>query len=208
MSRSMSLIQPGERHEEVLSFLERRKSVPLTQFRGPGPDDAMLRRLLTIAARAPDHGRLEPWRFVIYRPDDGARIGDALAALVAARAPETSAEDLERERNRLRRAPVAIGVVSTAGSHERIPEWEQFLSAGAVAMNLVTAATAAGFAVNWVTGWYSDDAEGRAILGLAPHERMAAVVHIGDYDTPIPDRPRPDLDALISHYEGPYDGSA
>ena len=204
MSGNTSLIQPGERFEAVLSFLERRKSVPLTQFRGPGPDDAMLRRLLGIAARVPDHGRLEPWRFIVYRPEDGARIGEAFAALVKRRNPEAREDDLERERNRLRRAPVAVGVVSTASDHERIPQWEQFLSAGAVAMNLVTAATAAGFAVNWVTGWYRDDAEARAILGLAPHERMAAVVHIGDYDAPIPDRPRPDVDELISDYRGPY----
>lgn len=206
MSVSTSLLRPGECHEQVLSFLERRKSVPLTQFRGPGPDDAMLRRLLTIAARVPDHGRLEPWRFVIYRPEDGARIGEAFAALAKARDPQMSEDDLDRERNRLCRAPVAIGVVSTAAAHERIPEWEQFLSAGAAAMNLATAATAAGFAVNWVTGWYSDDAEARAVLGLAPHERMAAIVHIGDYDTPIPDRPRPEMDALVSRYAGPYGG--
>lgn len=200
----MSLIQPGERQEAVLAFLERRKSVPLTQFREPGPDAGELRRLIAIAARVPDHGRLEPWRFIVYRPDAGARIGEAFAALVKRRNPDATKDELARERNRLRRAPVAVGVVSTAAPHARIPQWEQFLSAGAAAMNLVTAANAAGYAVNWVTGWYSDDAGGRAILGLASHERMAAVIHIGSYDTAIPDRPRPDVDSLISDYEGPF----
>lgn len=202
----MSLIQPGEQHETVLAFLERRKSVPLTQFREPGPDADELRRFIAIAARVPDHGRLEPWRFIVYRPEDGARIGEAFAALVKARDPAVTQDDLDRERNRLRRAPVAVGVVSTAAAHERIPQWEQFLSAGAAAMNLVIAASAAGYAVNWVTGWYSDDAEGRAILGLAPHERMAAIVHIGSHDVPIPDRPRPDVDALVSDYQGQFVG--
>ncbi|MCR9122693.1 MAG: nitroreductase [Phyllobacteriaceae bacterium] len=199
----MPTIAPGERHEDVLSFLERRKSVPLSQFRGPGPDEQTLRRLIGIAARVPDHGRLEPWRFIIYRPEHGERIGAALAELALSRNPEMREDELDRERKRLSRAPVAIGVVSTAAEHERIPVWEQFLSAGAAAMTLVTAATAHGFAVNWVTGWYSDDAEARAILGLSPDERMAGIVHIGDYDTTVPDRPRPDIDALISDYAGP-----
>ncbi|WP_306025538.1 nitroreductase family protein [Oceaniradius stylonematis] len=199
----MPTMTPGERHESVLSFLEHRKSVPLSQFRGPGPDEPTLRRLISIATRVPDHGRLEPWRFIIYRPEHGARIGEALAELALRRNPHMREDELDRERKRLSRAPVAVGVVSTAAEHERIPVWEQFLSAGAAAMNLVTAATAHGYAVNWVTGWYSDDAEARAVLGLSPHERMAGIVHIGDYDTMVPDRPRPDTDALISTYGGP-----
>ncbi|MBO6639921.1 MAG: nitroreductase [Roseitalea sp.] len=199
----MPTLTPGERHDSVLTFLERRKSVPLSLFRGPGPDAPTLRRLIGIAARVPDHGRLEPWRFIIYRPDDGARIGEALAELALERNPQMREDELDRERKRLSRAPVAVGVVSTAADHERIPVWEQFLSAGAAAMNLVTAATACGFAVNWVTGWYSDDAEARAILGLSPDERMAGVVHIGNHDAAVPDRPRPDVDALISDYAGP-----
>ncbi|MFZ2100231.1 MAG: nitroreductase family protein, partial [Oricola sp.] len=84
------------------------------------------------------------------------------------------------------------------------PGWEQFLSAGAVAMNLVHAANAFGYAANWVTGWYSDDEKGRAILGLAPNERMAGVVHIGTCERDFPDRPRPDVDALVSDYAGPF----
>ncbi|MGB7432737.1 MAG: nitroreductase [Ahrensia sp.] len=190
-------------NQAAVEFLAARKSVPLSQFTGPGPDEGQLMQLLTIAARAPDHGRLEPWRFIVYRDADGAIIGEQLAALSARLRPNTPADELERDRNRLRRAPVAIGVVSNPKEHERIPQWEQFLSAGAVAMNLVSAATAMGFAANWVTGWYSDDAEARAILGLRSHERMAGVVHLGHCERDIPERPRPDVEALVSAYAGP-----
>lgn len=188
---------------EVVSFLEQRKSVPLGMVTGPGPSAAELRRLLTIAARVPDHGRLEPWRFVIYRPEHAKTIGEKLAARALEIHGTLPDEELARERNRLNRAPIAIGVVSKPVEHERIPAWEQFLSAGAVAMNLVTAATAHGFAANWITGWYSDDGPARAILGLAPDERMAGIVHIGHGPEKTPERPRPDVDALISEYSGP-----
>lgn len=185
--------------EPVLAFLERRRSVPLGMFNGEGPDEAQLRRLLTIAARVPDHGRLEPWRFIIYSPQAGQRIGERLADLAEQLRGPLRPEDRERERNRINRAPVAIGVVSSPKPHDTIPQWEQFLSAGAVAMNLVTAATALGFAANWITGWYSDNAQAREILGLAPEERMAGIVHLGSTDRTVADRPRPDIDALISH---------
>ena len=199
----MDAITEPKANEAVLTFLEQRRSVPLAQFRGPGPDEAQLRRLLTIAARVPDHARLEPWRFIIYRRAAGEGIGESLVALAEKHRGPLSEDDRNKERNRLCRAPVAIGVVSTAAPHERIPQWEQFLSAGAAAMNLVTAARAHGFAVNWVTGWFCDDAEGRAIMGLEPHERMAGIVHLGHHDVTIPDRPRPDVDALIAEYAGP-----
>ncbi|MEO0544972.1 MAG: nitroreductase [Pseudomonadota bacterium] len=190
-------------NETVLDFMAQRQSIPLSMFREPGPDDKTLARLLSIALRVPDHGRLEPWRLVTYRPEHAMAIGAKLAErAVAMRGPLGDA-DLEREKNRLNRAPLAIGVVSAVDTSSHIPEWEQFLSAGAVCMNLVTAATAAGFAANWVTGWYSDDAQGRAILGLEPHERMAGIVHIGSTDAKIPERPRPDATAKVSDYAGP-----
>ncbi|GAB4362237.1 MAG: nitroreductase [Oricola sp.] len=193
-------------NRSVIDYLKTRRSVPLTMIHGPGPDAGQLREMLEIAARSPDHGRLEPWRFVIYREQAGREIGEKLAA----RAQEINGpmpdDQIERERNRLLRAPVAVGVVSVTREHEKIPAWEQFLSAGAVAMNLVHAANAFGFCANWVTGWYSDDAKGRAILGLAPQERMAGIVHIGSCDRDIADRPRPDVDTLTSEYAGEYEG--
>ena len=190
----------------VLDYLRSRKSLPLTMMSEPGPSASELRDMLEIAARAPDHGRLEPWRFIVYRDEAGRAIGEKLAIRAQEINGPTPDDQVERERNRLRRAPVAIGVVSAIKQSDKIPAWEQFLSAGAVAMNLVHAANAFGYKANWVTGWYSDDEKGRAILGLSPEERMAGIVHIGSSDREIAERPRPDIDSLISEYSGEYQG--
>ena len=190
-------------NQVALDFFRTRKSVPLTQFKGPGPDDAQITELLEIAARVPDHGRVEPWRFIIYHGEAALKAGVDIAALAVKRRGEIPEAELERERNRLNRAPLAVGVISSVNVESHIPDWEQFLSAGAVAMNLVSAATAAGFAANWITGWFCDDEEGRAIIGLEPHERVAGIIHIGNYDVKIPDRPRPDVRSITSIYQGP-----
>ena len=190
----------------VIDYLRSRKSLPLTMMSEPGPSESELRDMLEIAARTPDHGRLEPWRFIVYRDEAGREIGEKFAK----RAQEINGpmpdDQIERERNRIRRAPVAIGVVAVTKESEKIPAWEQFLSAGAVTMNLVHAANAYGYKANWVTGWYSDDEKGRAILGLSPNERMAGIVHIGSSDREIAERPRPDIESLISDYSGEYQG--
>jgi nitroreductase len=192
--------------KSVVEYLKTRRSVPLTMMCGPGPDAEQLHEMLEIAARTPDHGRLEPWRFIIYREAAGRQIGEKLAARAQEMNGPMPDDQIERERNRLLRAPVAIGVVAVTKEHDKIPAWEQFLCAGAVAMNLVHAANALGFRANWVTGWYSDDEKGRAILGLAPDERMAGIVHIGSCERDIADRPRPDVNALASEYSGEYEG--
>jgi nitroreductase len=113
---------------------------------------------------------------------------------------------LTQERARFSRAPLVIGVISSPKDHPKIPQWEMFLSAGAVAMNLVIAANALGYGTNWITNWYSDTEEGRRILGLAPHERVAGFVHIGTFDGAISDRPRPDPAMLYADYSGPWAG--
>ena len=93
--------------------------------------------------------------------------------------PDAKPEHVEAERKRLTRAPLVIAVVSRAAPHVKIPEWEQVLSAGAAAMNLVLAAHALGYGANWVTEWYAYDRNVLDALGLAPHERIAGFVHIG-----------------------------
>lgn len=193
------------RDDAVLAFLARRRSVPLTMMTGPGPSETELDAMLELAARVPDHGRLEPWRFIVYRDGEGAQIGEKLEALSRRIRPDLAESEYERDAGRLRRAPIAIGVVFTPKEHDTIPQWEQFLSAGAVATTLVQAATAMGFGANWVTGWFSDEPEGRRILGLAPDERIAGIVHIGNCDREIAERPRPDVKSLTRVWTGPYE---
>jgi nitroreductase len=190
----------------AINFLQTRQSIPVSQITEPGPDAATLAEILKLAVRVPDHGRLEPWRFILYQGAARDLAGQHIAERLNARDGPLPADVYERELKRLSRAPLVIGVVSCPKPHERIPEWEQFLSAGAVAANINFAARAYGFVSNWVTGWFADDREAMRRLGVGPDERIAGFVHIGSFNQPFPERPRPDVEKLVSHYEGPFSG--
>ena len=170
------------------------------ELSGPGPSAAQIDTLLTVAARVPDHGKLAPWRFIVFEGEARRAAGDAIAAAFQSRYPGAKPEHVEAERNRLLRAPLVVAVVSRAGPHVKIPEWEQVLSAGAAAMNLVLAAHALGFAANWITEWYAYDRAVLDALGLAPHERIAGFVHIGTPPGPPEDRPRPALSEIVTRF--------
>ncbi len=191
---------------QIIDFLLARNSAPIPDLQEPAPDDSQIRTILTAASRVPDHGRLAPWRFILYRGAARVRVGERLADLAEQREGPLSEGRRNQELTRFSRAPLVIGVVSSPKDHPKIPEWEMFLSAGAAAMNLVLAANALGYGTNWITNWYSDVPEGRALLGLAPHERVAGFVHIGTYSGVAPERPRPEVDALYSDYAGPWEG--
>jgi nitroreductase len=186
---------------DALDLLKTRRSVKPVELAGPGPSAAEIDTLLTIAARVPDHGKLVPWRFIVFTGEGRLKAGAAIAAAFRSRHPQAAAEHVDQERTRLARAPLVIAVVSRAAPHVKIPEWEQILSAGAAAMNLVTAAHALGFAASWITEWYAYDREVLDALGLAPHEKIAAFVHIGRPALPPEDRPRPPLADIVTRYD-------
>src|SRR5262249_45450675 len=158
--------------------------------------------LLKIASRVPDHGKLAPWRFIVFEGVAGTTAGEAIAAAYRADNPNAASDQIEFERKRLARAPLVIAVVSCAGPHVKIPEWEQQLSAGASAMSLVFAAHAMGYAASWITEWYAYDRRVLNALGVAPHERIAGFVHIGRPLKPPEDRDRPKLDAIVTRFGG------
>ena len=185
---------------ETFDLLKTRRSVPPPGLGEPGPDDAELERILTLAARVPDHGKLVPWRFILFRGEGRVRAGEAIARVFAAANPDAEADRLAIERRRFTHAPVVVGIVSRAAPHVKIPEWEQVLSAGAVAMNLVVAANALGYATSWLTEWYAYDPLAREALGLADHERVAGFVHIGRPTTRMEDRVRPVLADIVTSF--------
>lgn len=187
-------------NDTVISFLRQRKSALLPTLGEPGPDAETLGVMLEIAARVPDHGVLNPWRFILYKGEARLKAGEALATLQEKRGGPLDPVALKKELNRFSRAPLVVAVVSAPKADPKVPEWEQFLSAGAAAMNLVHAATACGFGANWVTGWYADDEEAAAILGAAPGERIIGFVHVGSIRGETPDRPRPDWRTLVSEW--------
>lgn len=191
---------------DIIDFLLARASAPIEQLSEPAPTDAQIETLIRIASRVPDHGRLAPWRFILYRGDVRTEIGEKLADLAEKLEGPLPAGRREKELTRFSRAPLVIGVISSPKENPKIPEWEMFLSGGAAAMNLLVAANALGFGANWITNWYSDSEEGRRIVGLAPHERVIGFVHIGTFSGQIFDRPRPDVSKLYADYSGPWEG--
>ncbi len=187
---------------DALQLLQTRRSVKPMELTGPGPTSPEIDTLLAIASRVPDHGKLAPWRFIVFEGDARIAAGKAIAAAFAADRADATPEQIEFERKRLARAPLVIAVVSRAGPHVKIPEWEQQLSAGASAMSLVFAAHAMGYAASWITEWYAYDRRVLGKLGVAPNERVAGFVHIGRAAKPPEDRERPPLAAIVTRFQG------
>ena len=185
---------------ETIELLLRRRSVSVKDMIEPGPAPEQLQTILQIGARVPDHGKLAPWRFILFEGAARGRFGDALQKAFQGSNPDAPAERLELEANRFLRAPTVVAVVSRAAPHVKIPEWEQVLSAGAVCQNIVVAATALGYAAQWITEWYAYDPVVAEALGLEPHEKVAGFIYLGSAKETPSDRARPHLPDLISRW--------
>src|ERR1700744_2683519 len=185
---------------DAIDLLKLRRSVKPREMSGPGPSPAELETILTIGARVPDHGKLMPWRFIVFEGDARARAGEIIATVFARKNPGAPTADVEQEKRRFMEAPLVIGVVSLTKPHPKVPPWEQELSAGASAMNIVTAATAMGYGANWLTGWFAFDRDVLEGLGLKADEKLAGFIHIGTISKPNEDRPRPALSDIVTRF--------
>jgi nitroreductase len=185
---------------DALELLKTRRSFKAAELTGPPPSADEIDTLLTVASRVPDHGKLVPWRFIVFEGEARRAAGAAIVAAFRAKYPDAKPEQAEAERARLARAPLVIAVVSRAAPHVKIPEWEQVLSAGAAAMNLVLAAHALGYGAAWITEWYAYDRGVLDTLGLKAHEKIAGFVHIGRPPGTPEDRPRPPLVEIATRY--------
>ncbi|MBA5777595.1 nitroreductase [Stappia sp. F7233] len=168
----------------------------------PAPDDAELMQLLTAAARIPDHGKLAPWRFIVFRGEARLEAGRRLLAIAERKNGTLDEGQRKQELERLARAPLVVAVVSRAAEHPKIPVWEQQLSAGACCMTLLHAAHALGYAAQWLTEWVAYDAEAGRILGVKDGEQIAGFIHIGTPSLPPTERPRPELDQIVTYWQG------
>ncbi|MBK4217061.1 nitroreductase [Paracoccus caeni] len=181
------------RNEAALEFLGSRRSHPPKLLKAPAPGRDEILRLLELAARVPDHGKLEPWRFIVL----GRETLDGLAPLLRAQALSLGQDEAAADKAASALAsPVIVAVVSSPVESPKVPQWEQFLSAGAVCLGLVNAALASGWGAAWLTGLVALDQDfGRAHLGLGAEERIVGMVHIGSRGDTPPERPRPDVTA-------------
>jgi nitroreductase len=181
---------------DALAFLLTRQSLPAKAFTGGVPSREALIPILTAAARVPDHGKLEPWRFLVLERPALMRLADLASQRAAALGLD--AEQTAKGRAQYDAGHLAVVVVASPKPSEKIPAIEQTLSAGAACFALVAAATAAGWGANWLSGWpVYDRAFVTEGLGLAPHETVAGIVHVGTPGVVPPDRPRPDLARLV-----------
>lgn len=180
----------------ALDLLLTRRSGSAKAMEGPGPSRSQIEDILRAGARAPDHGKLFPWRFIVFEGKGRQRMGDILAEVMETEGER--AKQVEEERGRFLRAPVVIGVISAAREQHKIPVWEQELSAGAVCQNILIAATALGFVGNWLTEWYAYHPVVKKKMGLAAGERVAGFIYIGTAKDELEERPRPEMEKIVS----------
>lgn len=181
-------------------FLKHRRSTKLAHMTSPAPAGDELQSILQTAARVPDHGKLNPWYFIVFEGENRTAFGKHLRAIYARNNPDATPEMLDHEENRLMRAPLVVAVISRV-REAIIPAWEQILSAGACCYNLCLACNAHGYGANWLTEWYSFDADVHALLNLEHgRDNITGFIYIGTETDKQDDRSRPDLDLLTNYW--------
>ena len=191
---------PPSRLKDAADRIRERRSVRAADILEPGPSESEINEMLEIASRVPDHGKLGPWRFLIFDGDSRQKFGELLRSQFAKTNPDSSEAILEREYSRFMRAPTIVGVISKVDPASRIPEWEQILSSGAVCQNLLVGASLMGFAAQWLTEWYAYDEVIAKSLGLIENERVSGFIYIGSATEKPTERGRPNLQSRISNW--------
>lgn len=186
---------------QALDLLLSRRSGSAKRMTGPGPTDDQIQTLIRAASRVPDHGKLTPWRFLIFKNEARAAFGEVLVRALRESEPQADADRIAQEKGRFLRAPVIIGVISRAREGLPIPEWEQILSAGAACQTLCIAAHAMGFTPSWITEWYAYHPTVRTALSLQANERIAGFIHLGHSSEPLVDRPRPAFEQIAQMWQ-------
>jgi nitroreductase len=181
----------------ALEFLLSRRSRPAKTLGLPVPTRDQLLPILTAASRSPDHGKLEPWRFIVLQGAALRRLGDDARSRATALGLE--AEQADKGAQQFETGHLAVAVIEVRKPSDKIPELEQTYAVGGVCLALLNAALASGWGANWLSGWPSHDRGFMTqALGLAAHERIAGFIHIGTETSAPPDRPRPDLEQIVS----------
>jgi nitroreductase len=184
----------------ILCLLETRRSAKPRELLGPGPTAQELERILTIAARVPDHGKLHPWRFVTVADDQRDALAALLKRALAEESPDSRAAHFEAEGEFAHYAGELIVLISAPTEDHKIPVWEQQLSCGTVGMNLLLAAHALGYVAGWVTGWRAYSPKVNAAF-CEPGQRIAGFVFIGHAGRDLEERERPKLSTISKRWQ-------
>lgn len=185
-----------------LALLRSRRSGKARDMIAPGPSPEQLAEIIAIAARVPDHGKLAPWRFVVIPVDKRDAFAALLTGAYTRARPEAGRLEIEAMDAFPRQAPVMLALLSTPVQPHKIPLWEQQLSVGAAAMQLLNAAHAHGFVANWLTGWPAESTEVALALGASEaDDRIAGFFFIGSPSRDLDERPRPDLAHVMRDWD-------
>lgn len=168
----------------------------------PGPGKQALDTIFQSALRAPDHGRLRPWRFLVIAEDERTRFGEVLAESLRRRQPQATPEMLARERQKALRAPVIVVVAAHTQVSDKIPEVEQIISAGAAAQNIMLAVHAQGYGAMWRTGEPAYDPGVKQALGLEPTDAIIGIIYIGTRVGGSSPLPRPAAEEFVTRWRG------
>ncbi len=185
---------------ETIDLLLSRRSVVAASMTQQGPTADQLEIILAAGHRVPDHGKLGPWRFIIFDGEARASFGSVLRDAFLKTQPDAAAERADLEALRFLRAHSVIAVVSCVTDHIKIPDWEQQLAVGAVCQNMLVAASALGFASQWLTEWYAYDETVAGALGLGDGERIAGFIYLGGKEVQPTERRRPELSERITRW--------
>jgi nitroreductase len=186
----------------ALALLRTRRSGKPRELVGPGPSAEELHEILTIAARVPDHGKLSPWRFVVVGDEQREAFALLLRRALAEEDEHAPPAKHEKADQFAHNAGALVVLVSSPVQGHKISVWEQELSSGAAAMNLLLGAHALGYVGGWVTGWYAYSRKVSAAF-CDPGERIAGFVFIGTPGRDLDERPRPDLNEVVRQWQPP-----
>lgn len=191
-------VAPTLHSNPTVDLLLKRRSLVVAKQTGPGPSLEDLDTILRCALRVPDHANLEPWRIQVVQGEAQAKLGEVFTCVFKKHNPEAKEERLEVERQRPQRAPLLL-IVSTKIESKRIPRLEQILSGGAVCQNILIAATALGYASQWLSEWVNYDEDVKAHLGVSPADEILGFFYISTASEQPKERPRPELEAIVSY---------
>jgi nitroreductase len=188
----------------AISLLETRRSGRPREMIPPGPSDEELQQMLRIAMRVPDHGKLAPWRFIVVGQDQRAQLAALLHKALHAEDECAGPAHHDKEDQFARQGEALVVLISSPIPDHKIPVWEQQLSAGAAAMNLLTAAHAMGYVAGWITGWRAYSPMVNAAFA-GPGEKIAGFIFIGSPGRELEERPRPDPAEIVRDWRPPSD---
>lgn len=188
----------------LLELLKTRRSTATASLTEPGPSTSQLEDILTIGLRVPDHGKLEPWRLIVVEGSARQQLGQHLAKDFYTEKDKLTEKQQQKLTDVITRSvsevPLIIYVVSHIEQNHHIPEVEQLLSAGAVCMNIILAATAYGYGTNWISGWLANSSQAKKTMGIKENEQIAGIIFIGTISNKSTERKRPDLAEKVSYW--------